>query len=197
MARDHYIVLGIPRGASTQQIKTAYRRGAKRLHPDVCGNLHPDAFRELTDAYETLSDEKKRRAYDAALGREPSPSSGPMPGRRTRMAPAADPCPIVPLDDAPAFRGSVPTLDLEVHLPADLARAGGRIVLQLPFATACPWCAGAFRGWFGCPLCGGSGTVETAIEVPLDIAPGTTDGDHRTVALHRQGLMLRIRFVRS
>jgi molecular chaperone DnaJ len=192
MARDHYIVLGIPRGASPEQIKTAYRRGAKRLHPDACGDAHPDAFRELTDAYETLSDGKKRKAYDDRLRHEPS-SARPIPGQRG-AAPGAGPCPVMPLDNAPAFPSPVRMLDIQVRLSPDLARAGGPILLELPLAAPCPRCAGGFRGVFRCPLCGGRGTMETAIAVPLDIAPGTADGDRCTVVLRRHGLRLHIRF---
>src|ERR671919_2636750 len=63
--RDYYQVLGIARTASADEIKRAYRQLARKYHPDV--NKEPDAesrFKEATEAYEVLSDERKRQMYD-------------------------------------------------------------------------------------------------------------------------------------
>src|SRR2546426_12144756 len=62
---DLYAVLGIAREASGEDIKRAYRRLARELHPDV--NSDPEAerrFKQVTAAYQTLSDPAKRRQYD-------------------------------------------------------------------------------------------------------------------------------------
>ncbi len=65
--RDPYQVLGTSKTASAQEIKSAYRKLAKQLHPDA--NAHDpkakDRFAELTSAYDLLSDEKKRKQFDA------------------------------------------------------------------------------------------------------------------------------------
>jgi len=64
--RDYYAVLGVDRKASADDIKKAYRRLARKYHPDV--NSEPDAedkFKEMGEAYEVLSDPEKRAAYDA------------------------------------------------------------------------------------------------------------------------------------
>jgi hypothetical protein len=63
--RDPYAVLGVPRSATSEEIKALYRRLAKSLHPD--GNNDPKAaaaFGELNAAYEILGDEDKRKAFD-------------------------------------------------------------------------------------------------------------------------------------
>ena len=63
--RDYYEVLGISKGASEDEIKKAYRKLAKKYHPDV--NKAPDAeekFKEINEAYEVLSDPQKRATYD-------------------------------------------------------------------------------------------------------------------------------------
>src|SRR4051794_34229605 len=64
--RDPYEVLGVQRGASAQNIKNAYRKLAKKLHPDTNKNDPKTAarFSELNTAYEILGDEKKRKAFD-------------------------------------------------------------------------------------------------------------------------------------
>jgi len=63
--RDYYEVLGVSRDATAAQIKSAYRKLARKYHPDV--NKSPDAqnkFTEATEAYEVLSDPDKRKKYD-------------------------------------------------------------------------------------------------------------------------------------
>lgn len=63
--RDYYEVLGLSKGASTQEIKKAYRKLSKQYHPDI--NKEPDAdvkFKEITEAYEVLSDDNKKSQYD-------------------------------------------------------------------------------------------------------------------------------------
>ncbi|MFP4155458.1 MAG: DnaJ C-terminal domain-containing protein [Halothiobacillaceae bacterium] len=68
--RDYYAILGVERDATQEQIKAAYRRLARKYHPDV--SSEPDAearFKELGEAYEVLKDPEKRAAYDQ-LGRD-------------------------------------------------------------------------------------------------------------------------------
>ena len=79
VARDYYGLLGVSKGASDSDIKKAYRRLARELHPDV----NPDAgaqakFKEISVAYEVLSDPEKRRIVD--LGGDPMESAGAAAG---------------------------------------------------------------------------------------------------------------------
>lgn len=62
--RDYYEVLGVARDASQDDIKKAYRKLARKLHPDYAGPDSEEAFKELSVAYETLSDPDKRQMYD-------------------------------------------------------------------------------------------------------------------------------------
>ncbi len=65
-SKDYYEILGIPKGASKEQVKDAYRKLALQFHPDR--NKAPEAeerFKEITEAYAVLSDDEKRSQYDA------------------------------------------------------------------------------------------------------------------------------------
>lgn len=81
MSRDHYETLGVDRDASEAEVKRAFRRLARELHPDV--NDHdPEAeekFKAAAEAYEVLSDPERRRAYDA-YGHEGVRAGGFPPG---------------------------------------------------------------------------------------------------------------------
>ncbi len=62
--RDYYEVIGVAKGAAPEEIKKAFRRQARSLHPDNKDSGDEKAFKELAEAYEVLSDENKRASYD-------------------------------------------------------------------------------------------------------------------------------------
>ena len=79
---DLYVALGLGRGASLGEIRRAYRRLARRYHPEVNpGNEEAEAlFRRIVEAYETLSHPDKRRAYDSGASPEaPPPQAAEAP----------------------------------------------------------------------------------------------------------------------
>jgi curved DNA-binding protein len=79
--KDYYKTMGLPRDATEAAIKTAYRRLARKYHPDVSKEKDAEArFKDLGEAYEVLKDPEKRAAYDR-LG------TGPRPGEDFRPPP--------------------------------------------------------------------------------------------------------------
>src|SRR5262245_50107925 len=163
--KDYYVLLGIPRDASLQTIKRAYRRLAKRLHPDAAEFASTDAFRELQVAYETLSDADRRRRYDESLRTdgEAAPArtwSFLRPPRAQALR-------------RPVRRGS---LSGEILLRPDEAAFGGVLPLDVPLSASCSACDGTGGDVFNCPVCGGEGKVERRLPVSLRIPRGVRDG---------------------
>jgi molecular chaperone DnaJ/curved DNA-binding protein len=80
--KDYYRILGVDRNADDKTIKSAYRKLARKYHPDV-NKGKDDRFKEINEAYEVLSDPEKRRRYDT-LGpdwqRYAQPGAGAQPG---------------------------------------------------------------------------------------------------------------------
>jgi molecular chaperone DnaJ len=83
--RDYYEILGVPRGASDDEIKRSFRRLAQRWHPDVSTDPEADArFKEINEAYQVLSDPQRRQQYDmfgrAGVGGTGAEGYGPFGG---------------------------------------------------------------------------------------------------------------------
>ncbi len=102
MAKDYYGLLGVSKTASDEEIKSAYRKLAKKYHPDLYSTASEaekkaaeEKFKEISHAYSVLSDPDKRAAFDA-YGDE----NGPMGGQGGASAVAAE-------RDAAAASGSI------------------------------------------------------------------------------------------
>jgi molecular chaperone DnaJ len=170
MAKDYYGVLGVRRGADQDEIKKAYRRLARELHPDV--NPDPETqerFKEVTQAYEVLSDPSKRQMYDMGADPFAQAGAGGGPGGFTAGFPFSD------IMDAffgtasgargprsRARRGRNGTLRVELDL-AECAFGTTR-ELVVDTAVVCPTCSGegTAPGTHPetCEVCGGRGEVS-------------------------------------
>ncbi len=78
--KDYYAILGVPRTADPREVQEAFRRLAKRHHPDHVGDQGTRKFQQIQEAYEVLSHPARRRSYDADLRR-----------RREQVAPSPEP----------------------------------------------------------------------------------------------------------
>jgi molecular chaperone DnaJ len=181
--RDYYEVLGVPRAASTDEVKSAYRRLARQYHPDVAKEnpkVAEERFKELSEAYEVLIDPEKRRRYDQLGFPGVETDFGPQGFTWQNFTHAGD---IEDLfDSSPLFRqffegfglpfgevrrrGSGRGTDVEMALRLPLAAAvtGAHPTVEVPHTRACPDCrgTGAKDGTAleVCPECGGQGQVR-------------------------------------
>jgi molecular chaperone DnaJ len=165
--RDYYEVLGVPRNASDQEVKSAYRRLALKHHPDrnPGDGQAEERFKEAAEAYGVLGDPDKRRRYDAyghaGLG------GGPQGFDPTIFADFSD-----ILGDFFGFgdafgrrRGPRRGADLRYNLDVSFEEAafGMQTQLRIPRAERCEACSGsgAAPGTqpVSCPTCRGSGQV--------------------------------------
>jgi len=85
--KDYYAILGVKRDASADDIKTAYRRLARKYHPDVSKEKDAEEkFKEMAEAYETLQDPERRAAYDQLGSHAPGQEFRPPPDWDQRFA---------------------------------------------------------------------------------------------------------------
>jgi molecular chaperone DnaJ len=174
MSADHYAVLGVPRDADADELKRAYRRLARELHPDT--NADPAAeerFKEVALAYEVLSDPERRRRYDRYGDSGPGTGGGGGGG--------FDPFGGGGLGDIfdAVFGGGSPfgggqrgpsgpprgaDMELGLQLQFEEAVFGAAKTVELRLPVSCPDCdgSGAAPGTAAttCPDCGGTGQVR-------------------------------------
>ena len=181
-AKNYYDILGVKKDASEDEIKKAFRRLARKHHPDTGGD--EEKFKEINGAYEVLSDPEKRSQYDQYgqyFGGQAPPGAGGWPGG----APGAGQYQNVNLGDLGdlgdifgsvfgggfggrggrqqprAHRGR--DVETEVQLTFEQAYSGTTLQVQTNTAEECPTCHGSGAkpgtGKTTCPACNGTGSV--------------------------------------
>ncbi len=159
--KDLYQILGVPRDASLSAIKRAFRRLTRRCRPEHTSEPVVPGLAELQAAYDTLSDEERRRRYDDELAQpvhpEPPALQHPPAGDLRR--------PFTPV-----------SLAAEVIVSSRDAARGTVVALDVPVSATCDACDGTGGELFDCRRCLGDGKVARRFPVPLHVPPGTRDG---------------------
>ena len=205
MPRDYYIVLGVSRGADLKRIKKAYRTVVKKYHPDASHTQESaKKFREIREAYETLSNAVKREKYDQELERQGSEIRiTRVPEAIERKRSLFDDIERVFSSSADDFfegflpgffdseRGRISDKDLyyEAILSPEEAARGGLFPITVPVFVPCPRCkkSGFWEDFF-CPLCMGYGRIKSERGFSLSIPPHVMDGTKVRISMQDIGL---------
>jgi DnaJ-class molecular chaperone len=214
--KDYYEVLGVGRNASSDEIKTAYRKLARKYHPDLNpgDKAAEERFKELQEAYDTLSDAENRKLFDkyGENWRGVKQGGGAPPpgweGARPAGGPQGAGFDFSGFDFGGAGGGAGFDIfeemfgraragraqrrergeDVEAQLELSLEEAhrGGRRTLQMQAPEICPTCNGTgVVQDKTCQTCGGSGQILKPKTIEVNIPAGVRDGS--TVRLAGQG----------
>ncbi len=211
MAVDYYNILGIDRGADAAEIKKAYRKLARKFHPDVNPD-NPDAetkFKEIQEAYSVLSDTDKRKQYDTFGRVDGGADAGFDPFRRASSSWQDAGGFRVDFGDAGAGRGGFQDLgdlfgdlfgarragqgrrrprkggdhELEVEIGFADAIRGTSVTIPVQRQVRCTACSGnGNTGGQVCPSCHGSGILVSTERLRVKIPEGVADGQRVRVA---------------
>ncbi len=199
-SKDFYKVLHIAHSATPSEIKKAYRAAAKKCHPDV-STRNDRKFKQVQEAYETLSDPQKRKAYDK------EDSSGLVPPPKPQAPFQPDDFPFGIFDGlnrtfaelnafwfgsvSDFFSGSAENQkeqSVEIILTPDEARSGGELSFDVPLWSTCKRCRGAGRSQgLICGRCRGEGSERSEKEVTVTVPPGARDGTRALVPVGAGG----------
>ncbi|CAB4873122.1 MAG: molecular chaperone DnaJ [Actinobacteria bacterium] len=163
---DHYETLGVDKAATAEEIKKSYRRLARKYHPDQ----NPDdpsaeaRFKEISQAYDTLGDPEKRKAYDRG-GSNPFGGGGFDPSQFGGFGDAFSTI----FGGGGGRRGGAPAgprrgrdLETETTISFDTAVRGGEVRISVHGSDTCSDCSGSGAKPGSspqrCNVCGGSGT---------------------------------------
>jgi DnaJ-class molecular chaperone len=215
--KDYYAILGISRTACIGAIRAAFRKLAKKHHPDLSGPEETRRFQEIMEAYTILSDLEARERYDKSLRGSEERTAQREKARRYAGAAgfgssfseynysSGEPNPTKRpffVDDffeslsidsyETGFPGSRPEgrdeLDVEVILSREEADHGGILPLPLPIAVRCPFCRGVgHTGLFTCTYCYGRGSVVGKEAVRVRIPSGVNDGATLEIRVNSHG----------
>jgi DnaJ-class molecular chaperone len=195
--KDYYQALGVAKAATEDEIRTAFRKLARKYHPDVNpgDKSAEEKFKEINEAYEVLSDPDKRKRYDQ-LG--PNWEAGedftPPPGWERAGANGG-------FEDifsgggtgnfsdffeslfgrrgarATAFRMAGQNVEAEITLALEEAHGGGPRPIQFDATVTCPECDGTgTSNGKTCPVCRGAGVVRRRKTVEVTIPSGVRAG---------------------
>ncbi|MBI2847460.1 MAG: DnaJ domain-containing protein [Chloroflexi bacterium] len=210
--QDYYSVLGVSRSASDKDIKQAYRRLARKYHPDVNpGDKSAEArFKKINEAYEVLSDPEKRRKYDQFgdnwkyADQFAHAQQGPFRWEHGQTGPSSG----ADFGDVwfgsgslgevfeEIFRGgrrtgqrvrTWPTKGQDIEQPVEVtleeAYSGADRIVQTWREEPCVTCKGSGRVYMSlCHVCGGSGMVKHSKRLQVGIPPGVKDGSRIRMA---------------
>jgi len=208
VAQDYYSILGVPRTASDKEIRQAYRRLARKYHPDVNpgDKAAEERFKQINAAYEVLSDKEKRRKYDKYGDRW---QYADQIEEAQRRAGAGFHFGGTPRDGDFAFdfdlgdigglgsvferffgggrRTATRQRGADIQQPVDVtleeAFQGTTRVLQLTGHDICATCGGVGRiAGAICHVCDGAGAVLRPRRLEVRIPPGVRDGSRVRVA---------------
>ena len=204
--KDYYQILGVNRNASEKEIKQAYRRLARKHHPDLNpGDKSAEArFKEMNAAYEVLSNPEKRKKYDQFGDQweyaEQFAKAGGQGGVRWDVGKGGTTFEygdVSGLGDifSSLFGGAGmgsrmkrgPQRGQDVESPVDIsleeAYRGSRRVIQLQTTEPCTACGGTGRvGNRVCTMCGGAGGKVIPRRLEVKIPPGVKDGSRIRMA---------------
>ena len=182
LARDYYEVLGVRRNASTREIKKAFHHLARQYHPDITGNdpRSTERFKEISEAYEVLSDSQKRRRYDL-FGHPNQPKPGatpsfdPFEALQTIVSQVGDLLKPQASDPSPGI-----DVELKQAITFQEAYTGTQKEIKMTLPRPCKACDGQGHRVRSkphpCPDCHGSGRASPFDFLPMGLRCQTCDG---------------------
>jgi DnaJ-class molecular chaperone len=199
--KDYYEVLGVPRTATEDQIRSEYRKLARKHHPDVNpgDKSSEDKFKEINEAYEVLSDADKRKRYDqlganwkAGADFTPPPGSGSRveftnfgdafgSGANGQSADFSDFFESLfgrrGARAGPGFGVGGRDIEAEIALTLEQAHRGVTRTISLEASETCPECNGTgLKDGKTCPRCRGAGVIRRAKQLEVTIPAGVREG---------------------